>query len=90
MSPRVVLRTLVQAMLFLGLVGLVAGRAGAQAQQGTITGRVTDATTGRPLPLAGAWHKGGNYGVDVNLPVPQAEQNNPNLPAGQSCTDRAA
>ncbi len=38
----------------------------------------------------GAWHKGGNYGVDVNFPVPQAEQNNPNLPAGQSCTDRAA
>src|SRR6266542_43668 len=29
----------------------------------------------------GAWHKGGNYGVDVNFPVPQAEQNNPNLPA---------
>lgn len=38
----------------------------------------------------GAWHKGGNYGTDVNFPVPQAEQNNPNLPAGQSCTDRNA
>ena len=36
----------------------------------------------------GAWHKGGNYGVDVNFPVPQAEQNNPNLPTGQSCIDR--
>jgi hypothetical protein len=38
----------------------------------------------------GAWHKGGNYGTDVNFPVPQAEQNNPNLPSGQSCTDRNA
>lgn len=36
----------------------------------------------------GAWHKGGNYGTDVNFPVPQAEQNNPNLPAGQTCIDR--
>ena len=38
----------------------------------------------------GTWHKGGNYGVDVNFPVPQAEQNNPNLPAGQTCIDRNA
>ncbi|HEX6943260.1 MAG TPA: RagB/SusD family nutrient uptake outer membrane protein [Gemmatimonadaceae bacterium] len=38
----------------------------------------------------GAWHKGGNYGVDVNFPVPQAEQNNPNVPAGQTCIDRNA
>ena len=38
----------------------------------------------------GAWHKGGNYGVDVNFPVPQAEQNNPNIPAGQTCIDRNA
>jgi hypothetical protein len=38
----------------------------------------------------GLWHKGGNYGTDVNFPVPQAEQNNPNLPAGQSCIDRNA
>jgi starch-binding outer membrane protein, SusD/RagB family len=36
----------------------------------------------------GAWHKGGNYGGDVNLPVPQAEENNPNVPAGQTCIDR--
>ena len=38
----------------------------------------------------GTWHKGGNYGTDVNFPVPQAEQNNPNLPAGQTCIDRNA
>jgi starch-binding outer membrane protein, SusD/RagB family len=38
----------------------------------------------------GAWHKGGNYGTDVNFPIPQAEQNNPNVPAGQSCIDRNA
>lgn len=38
----------------------------------------------------GAWHKGGNYGTDVNFPVPQAEENNPNVPAGHACTDRAA
>lgn len=38
----------------------------------------------------GPWHKGGNYGSDVNFPIPQAEQNNPNLPTGQSCIDRNA
>lgn len=38
----------------------------------------------------GAWHKGGNYGVDVDMPVPQAEQNNPNLGVGQSCMARGA
>lgn len=38
----------------------------------------------------GTWHKGGNYGSDMNFPVPQAEQNNPNLPPGQSCIDRNA
>jgi hypothetical protein len=38
----------------------------------------------------GAWHKGGNYGTDLNFPVPQAEQNNPNLPSAQTCTDRNA
>lgn len=37
----------------------------------------------------GTWHKGGNYGVDVNFPVPQAEQNNPNA-AGAACIDRNA
>ncbi len=38
----------------------------------------------------GAWHKGGNYGSDVNVPVPQAEQNNPNVPSGQTCINRNA
>jgi len=37
----------------------------------------------------GAWHKGGNYGVDVTLPMPLAEQNNPNAGAGV-CIDRNA
>ncbi len=37
----------------------------------------------------GAWHKGGNYGADVTIPLPQAEQNNPNVPGGQ-CLDRNA
>jgi hypothetical protein len=38
----------------------------------------------------GAWHKGGTYGADVNVPIPQAEQNNPNLPsAATTCIDRA-
>jgi hypothetical protein len=31
----------------------------------------------------GRWHKGGSYGSDVNFPVPQAEQNNPNIPAAR-------
>ncbi|WP_337172217.1 hypothetical protein [Gemmatimonas aurantiaca] len=33
----------------------------------------------------GVHYKGGNYGTDVNLPITQAEQNNPNF---KSCTDR--
>jgi hypothetical protein len=37
----------------------------------------------------GPWAKGGNYGGDVNIPVPQAEQNNPNVPAN-TCIDRNA
>lgn len=37
----------------------------------------------------GAWHKAGNYGTDVNFPVPQAEANNPNVSAAKTCTDRA-
>ena len=38
----------------------------------------------------GAWHKGGSYGTDVNLPIPEAERNNPNMPQGSAplCTDR--
>ena len=39
----------------------------------------------------GAWHKAGNYGSDVTIPIPQAEQNNPNVPGGaDTCIDRAA
>ena len=37
----------------------------------------------------GAWHKGGSYGPDVNFPVPQAEETNPNVTIGQTCTDRS-
>jgi len=37
----------------------------------------------------GAWHKGGNYGTDVTLPIPQAELNNPEAGAG-TCIDRKA
>jgi hypothetical protein len=33
----------------------------------------------------GAFFKGGSYGTDVNLPIPQAELNNPN---SKGCTDR--
>jgi hypothetical protein len=36
----------------------------------------------------GVWHKGGNYGTDVNMPVPQAELNNPNV--DQACLNRNA
>jgi hypothetical protein len=39
----------------------------------------------------GQWHKGGNYGADVTVPIPQAEQNNPNIGTGnQACLDRSA
>ena len=39
----------------------------------------------------GAWHKGGNYGSDVNMPVPQAEENNPNLGIREeTCMNRGA
>ena len=37
----------------------------------------------------GQWHKGGNYGGDVTIPVPQAEQNNPNVSA-ETCLNRSA
>jgi hypothetical protein len=36
----------------------------------------------------GTWHKGGTYGSDVTVPVPQAELNNPNVQ--QSCMNRNA
>ena len=35
----------------------------------------------------GKYFKGGDYGTDVNLPVPQAEFNNPNF---TGCIDRLA
>jgi len=38
----------------------------------------------------GPWHKGGNYGTDVNIPVPLAETNNPNVPPGPTCMNRDA
>lgn len=38
----------------------------------------------------GAWHKGGNYGNDVNFPVPFSEANNPNVTATQTCLNRNA
>jgi hypothetical protein len=39
----------------------------------------------------GSWHKGGNYGADVTMPLPQAEQNNPNVGTGnEACLDRVA
>jgi hypothetical protein len=38
----------------------------------------------------GEWHKGGPYGTEVNFPVPQAEETNPNVTAGNTCTDRNA
>jgi hypothetical protein len=37
----------------------------------------------------GAYFKGGTYGTDVNVPVPQQEQNNPNYTPG-SCKQDAA
>jgi hypothetical protein len=39
----------------------------------------------------GEWHKpGGIYGSDVNLPVPFAEANNPNVEATRLCLNRGA
>ena len=38
----------------------------------------------------GNWHKGGTYGTDVNVPIPQAELNNPNLQTETTCIDRVA
>ena len=37
----------------------------------------------------GAYFKGGTYGTDVNLPVPQQEQNNPNYVPGSCKKDQA-
>jgi hypothetical protein len=38
----------------------------------------------------GTWFKGGSFGTDVNFPIPQAEENNPEFPKNQSCIDRNA
>jgi hypothetical protein len=38
----------------------------------------------------GDWFKGGSFGADLSLPIPQAEENNPEFPAGQACLDRGA
>ena len=38
----------------------------------------------------GEHYRGGNYGPDVNLPVPQQEQNNPELGGAPACIDRKA
>jgi starch-binding outer membrane protein, SusD/RagB family len=48
---------------------------------------------GRPASAVfptGAWHKGGNYGSDVTIPLPLAERNNPNMPSGEMCMNRNA
>lgn len=48
---------------------------------------------GRPANTVfptGPWHKGGNYGNDVNFPVPFSEANNPNVQATQTCMNRSA
>jgi hypothetical protein len=45
---------------------------------------------GRPVNSVfpnGPYFKGGNYGTDVNSPVPQQEQNNPNFVPGSCQTD---
>ena len=38
----------------------------------------------------GEHYRGGNYGPDVTLPVPQAEENNPELNSKPACIDRNA
>jgi hypothetical protein len=38
----------------------------------------------------GQHYRGGNYGTDVNLPVTQAEENNPELGGKAACIDRNA
>lgn len=39
----------------------------------------------------GQHYRGGVYGADLNLPIPQAEQNNPNVgPNARACIDRNA
>jgi hypothetical protein len=47
-------------------------------------GRAADGSTTYPV---GQHYRGGTYGSDLNLPVPQEEQNNPNF---KGCIDRKA
>jgi len=44
-------------------------------------------TVNQVFPV-GEHYRGGNYGPDVNLPVTQAEQNNPELNGAAACIDR--
>jgi hypothetical protein len=48
--------------------------------------RVYGRTQDQLFPI-GTFHKGGNFGTDVNLPVPDAELSNPNF---HGCIDRKA
>jgi len=38
----------------------------------------------------GEWYLGAQYGSDVNFPIPQTEENNPEAPTGGVCLDRNA
>lgn len=62
-STRPFVRSLVPATLFLTLL---AGAASAQATSGTISGRITDANNGQPIPLAQVNVIGTNIGVQTN------------------------
>ena len=46
-------------------------------------------TVNQVFPV-GQHYRGGNYGVDVNLPVTQSEENNPALEGKAACIDRNA
>jgi hypothetical protein len=46
--------------------------------------------TADPVFPVGEHFRGGTYGRDVNLPVPQAEENNPELGNRPACIDRNA
>ena len=59
----IVRRVLVQSVL---IGAVVAGRLGAQAQQGTIVGHVTDAATGQPIAPAQVSVVGTNLGAQAN------------------------
>ena len=48
--------------------------------------RLYGKTQDQVFPI-GAFHKGGTFGADVNIPVPDAELTNPNF---HGCIDRKA